>query len=46
MTSPSTTGSPPAEEWTVGRLLEWTAGWLRSREADFELLFSLCHWQN
>ena len=34
MTSPSTTGSPPAEEWTVGRLLEWTAGWLRSREAD------------
>jgi release factor glutamine methyltransferase len=34
MTTPSTVGSPHAEEWTVGRLLEWTAGWLRGREAD------------
>jgi release factor glutamine methyltransferase len=34
MTTPSTAGSPHAEEWTVGRLLEWTTGWLRGREAD------------
>ena len=34
MTTPSTVGSPHAEEWTVGRLLEWTTGWLRGREAD------------
>ena len=34
MTTPSTVGSTHAEEWTVGRLLEWTAGWLRGREAD------------
>jgi len=34
MTTPSTPGSPQAEVWTVGRLLEWTTGWLRGREAD------------
>ncbi len=34
MTTPSTAGSPQAEVWTVGRLLEWTTGWLRGREAD------------
>ena len=34
MTTPSTAGSPHAEEWTVGRLLEWTTGWLRGRDAD------------
>jgi release factor glutamine methyltransferase len=27
-------GESPLETWTVGRLLEWTSGWLRARTAD------------
>lgn len=34
MTASSNAGSSRADDWTVGRLLEWTAGWLRSRGAD------------
>lgn len=34
MSEPSTTGGNQAEAWTVGRLLEWTTGWLRGRGAD------------
>lgn len=34
MTAPSTTTSDQAEAWTVGRLLEWTTGWLRGRGGD------------
>jgi len=34
MNAPSTNGDNQADPWTVGRLLEWTAGWLRSRGAD------------
>ncbi len=34
MTASSSAGSSRAEDWTVGRLLEWTTGWLRDRGAD------------
>lgn len=34
MSEPSTNGGNQADEWTVGRLLEWTTGWLRGRGAD------------
>ncbi|MGA0039962.1 MAG: peptide chain release factor N(5)-glutamine methyltransferase [Pirellulales bacterium] len=34
MTSPSASHDEQADSWTVGRLLEWTTGWLRGRGAD------------
>lgn len=34
MTSASTSNGEQSESWTVGRLLEWTTGWLRGRGSD------------
>lgn len=34
MTSASTSNAEQSESWTVGRLLEWTTGWLRGRGSD------------
>ena len=34
MAAASTPTSPQADAWTVGRLLQWTAGWLRERGSD------------
>lgn len=34
MSEPTPTDGSQADAWTVGRLLEWTSGWLRGRSAD------------